>query len=48
MDNNAAVPTAGEDVVPEGPAVDELLPELQLRVGDGPLAQCRVDLANDF
>ena len=48
MDDNAAVPATGEDIVSEGAAVDELLPELQLRVGDGPLAQRRVDLANDF
>ncbi len=48
MNDNAAVPATGEDVVSESAAVDELLPELQLRVGDGPLAQRGVDLADDF
>ena len=48
VDDDASVPPSGEDVVAEGAAVDELLSELELVVADAPLAQRRVDLADDL
>jgi len=46
--DDAAVPPAGEDVVAEGAAVDQLLAERELDVGNAPLAQGRVNLAHDL